>query len=142
MFFCNIYTMFCCCHANMLICCWEDRNPMHIFKDYQICLLRFVCLDLFLQICFFRFVSSDLFLQICVLQIDFFIFRFARFVQICFVVCVYPDSLLCIVWILRFLRFLCLFRFLRFLKSLRFIRLFRLISFFIISQICQIRVFV
>ena len=76
--------MFCCCHANMLICCWKDRNPMHIFKDYQICLLRFVCLDLFLQICFFRFVSSDLFLQICVLQTDFFVFRFVQFVQICF----------------------------------------------------------
>ena len=84
MFFRNIYTLFCCCHANMLFCCWEDRNPMHICKDYQICLLRFVCLDLFLQICFFRFVSSDLFLQICVLQTDFFIFRFVKFVQICF----------------------------------------------------------
>jgi hypothetical protein len=144
MFFRNIYTLFCCCRANMLFCCWEDRNPMHIFKDYQICLLRFVCLDLFLQICFFRFVSSDLFLQICVLQIDFFLFRFVKFVQICLLYVFIQIRFFVFVncQIFRFLRFLCLFRFLRFLKSLRFIRLFRLISFFIISQICQIRVFV
>ena len=121
--FFNRYTMFCCCHANVIICCWEDRNPMHNVKDYQICLLRFVCLkfkyvssDLFVQIRFFRFVflallSSNSFLHIQNSQISSYSDLFVHICQIsdfsdlfvCFFKLVSSD----LFFHFRLLRFVC-----------------------------------